>query len=218
VAVDSAAAAQAYARLISDPGLRRRMGQAGRQRAEQLFAWPRIIQAYEALWQDQERERREWMQATKAEFRLRNVKGRWSHNDNQDQTPHSTIRNPHPAFRPGYFPTVESAFAGYPTRWLGHPGDNVCFQTVLGAEENLERLLSMPLVNHVAASRSGDPAVLCAILAAGQFPCPLEALEKILSGKGVAGPAVQATLAWMLKYDLLRVSSVVPLDDPSPKG
>lgn len=49
-AVDVDAAAEAYARLIADPDLRRRMGEAGRTRAAQLFDWAAIIPQYEEIW------------------------------------------------------------------------------------------------------------------------------------------------------------------------
>ncbi len=50
IAVDVPAMAAALTRLVDDNDLRRRMGDAGRCRAAQQFAWPRIIQAYEHLW------------------------------------------------------------------------------------------------------------------------------------------------------------------------
>ncbi len=49
-AVDIDAARAAYVRLIEDPGLRRKMGDAGRARARSVYDWSVIIPAYEALW------------------------------------------------------------------------------------------------------------------------------------------------------------------------
>jgi starch synthase len=49
-AVDVGAAIEAYAALIGDPALRRRMGEAGRARARRLFDWSVIVPAYQALW------------------------------------------------------------------------------------------------------------------------------------------------------------------------
>jgi glycosyltransferase involved in cell wall biosynthesis len=49
-AVDSAAVAQAIARLAEDPDLRRRMGEAGMRRAAAVYDWRNVIPAYEALW------------------------------------------------------------------------------------------------------------------------------------------------------------------------
>jgi hypothetical protein len=193
VAVDCAAATQAYGRLISNAELRLTMGLAGRECAEENFAWPRIIHAYEALWQDQERERQDRMKGIGVRSELVQAISDYSR-----LTPSQTR-----------YPAPEHSFAGYPTRWLD--GDSDCLQTVLGAEERLERLLAMPLVNHVAESRCSDAAALRAVLAAGRFPCPLTEMERILTKESVTTSssctrtAVRATLAWMLKYDLLRV-------------
>jgi starch synthase len=49
-AVDTVAAAKALTTLIEDPGLRRRMGAAGRARARESFDWPVIVRSYQRLW------------------------------------------------------------------------------------------------------------------------------------------------------------------------
>ena len=51
-AVNVALAAQAIARLASSPELRRRLGEAGRRRARSSFAWPVVVQQYNALFAD----------------------------------------------------------------------------------------------------------------------------------------------------------------------
>jgi len=48
--VDIDAAAQAFVRLIENPDERRRMGEAGRQRANEVFDWRAIIPRYQDLW------------------------------------------------------------------------------------------------------------------------------------------------------------------------
>ena len=50
VAVDVEAAAQAFTRLFASPELRQQLGQAGRQRAREVYDWAVIIPQYEALW------------------------------------------------------------------------------------------------------------------------------------------------------------------------
>nr|WP_207263852.1 glycosyltransferase family 4 protein [Desulfovibrio sp. Huiquan2017] len=55
-AVDVPALAEALGRLIRDPGLRRAMGAAGRERIERHFAWPVVIKRYLALWDELWRE------------------------------------------------------------------------------------------------------------------------------------------------------------------
>jgi glycosyltransferase involved in cell wall biosynthesis len=51
-AVDVEGAAEAYATLANDAGLRRRMGEAGRKRAREEFDWAKIIPQYQTLWQE----------------------------------------------------------------------------------------------------------------------------------------------------------------------
>ena len=50
VAVDVEAAAQAFTHLFASPELRQQLGQAGRQRAREVYDWAVIIPQYEALW------------------------------------------------------------------------------------------------------------------------------------------------------------------------
>ena len=50
VAVDVEATAQAFTRLFASPELRKQMGEAGRQRAREVYDWSVIIAQYEALW------------------------------------------------------------------------------------------------------------------------------------------------------------------------
>lgn len=50
VAVDVEATAQAFTRLFASPELRKQMGEAGRQRARDVYDWAAIIPQYEALW------------------------------------------------------------------------------------------------------------------------------------------------------------------------
>ena len=50
VAVDVQATAQAFKRLFQSPELRKQLGQAGRQRAREVYDWAVIIAQYEALW------------------------------------------------------------------------------------------------------------------------------------------------------------------------
>jgi glycosyltransferase involved in cell wall biosynthesis len=57
VSVDIGAAASAYARLIRDPNLRRRLGEAGRRRAREVFDWSVIWPRYEALFLELEARR-----------------------------------------------------------------------------------------------------------------------------------------------------------------
>jgi alpha-maltose-1-phosphate synthase len=58
VAVDAAAAEVAFRRLFADAALRRRMGEAGRRRAEALYDWRTVIASYQALWAELAERRR----------------------------------------------------------------------------------------------------------------------------------------------------------------
>jgi len=51
-AIDTDAAARAFALLANGEGLRRRMGESGRERVRAAYDWSVIIPAYEALWSD----------------------------------------------------------------------------------------------------------------------------------------------------------------------
>jgi len=50
IAVDEAAAVDAYVALIQNADLRHRMGEAGRQRARETFSWERVYGLYRELW------------------------------------------------------------------------------------------------------------------------------------------------------------------------
>jgi glycosyltransferase involved in cell wall biosynthesis len=174
VTIDINATAAALARLISDDDLRHSMGAAARQDAVERFAWPRIIQAYEDLWHEQDAERRAF----------------------------ASRLPPHPSNGPACYPDIEQTFAAYPTRWLDS-GDRLT--ATAGAPSMLDVLLAMPLTHHVPGRRSSDPALLRKLLDAAAVPCPIAGLDAILDRAGVRHRDGRATLAWMLKYDLLRV-------------
>jgi glycosyltransferase involved in cell wall biosynthesis len=59
VVVDVEATAEALDRLASDPELRQRLGANGAARAREIFDWKVVIRAYERLWDDLGRLRRE---------------------------------------------------------------------------------------------------------------------------------------------------------------
>ena len=180
VAVDPAAVAVALGRLIADDGLRQRLGAAGRARALERFAWPAVIRAYERLWEGQEEERR-----------AASARGQ--------------ERRPHPG--PACYPAPEHTYAAYPTALLGDDDRVVADED---ARERLTWLLGLPLTNYVAERRSADPEVLRSVLAAAASPRTLAELDGVLAGAGVRRVPGRATLAWMLKYGLLRPASDLP--------
>jgi starch synthase len=58
VALDGAQLTQAYGGLIRDAGLRRQMGECGRQRARAEFDWQVVLRRYRALWSELDERRR----------------------------------------------------------------------------------------------------------------------------------------------------------------
>jgi hypothetical protein len=52
-AVDIEACTHALSALFTQPELRQRLGENGRQRAREVYDWQVVIRAYEALWQEQ---------------------------------------------------------------------------------------------------------------------------------------------------------------------
>jgi hypothetical protein len=58
VALDGAQLAQAYGSLVADAGLRRQLGECGRQRARAEFDWQVVLRRYRALWSELDERRR----------------------------------------------------------------------------------------------------------------------------------------------------------------
>jgi glycosyltransferase involved in cell wall biosynthesis len=175
VAVDTEAAAAAYEKLIRDPALRRRMGEAGRARAQALFDWAVVIRQYETLWDEQDAERKRWRLSGKA--------------------------NSREGHGPAIYPRPEESFARHASLML--QGDSVLVAAP-GALERLPLLLASTLTAYVPEARVTDPALLQSILAGCARPVPVSRLDEILIKSGVTHVKGRATLAWMLKYSLLR--------------
>ncbi|HUG93067.1 MAG TPA: glycosyltransferase family 4 protein, partial [Planctomycetaceae bacterium] len=178
VAVDSAAAARAFARLFEDADLRRRMGEAGRQRAVREFAWPVVIRAYENLWQAQEAERAE--RAAQAGSKPPRHAG------------------------PAAYPAPERSFAGYPARWLD---EHVPLVAAPDAAARLAVVAELPLTNHEARFRVSDAGVLMRLVERpGAVRTAGDLIDELAAATGATPVVARATLAWLMKYDLLRVA------------
>jgi glycosyltransferase involved in cell wall biosynthesis len=184
-AVDSPAMAAAVARLVADEPLRRRMGGAGRRRALDQFAWPLIIRAYERLWHEQDAERRE---RAGARASAQTGTSRWC--------------------GPAAYPAPERSFARYPTGLLDSPDRLVPSP---GASDALDVLLAMPLAQHAPGRRVPDAGLLRSAI--DRAPCSVADIDHLLAVAGVDHGVGRATIAWMLKYDLLRVT-----EDDRPAG
>jgi glycosyltransferase involved in cell wall biosynthesis len=174
VAVDAEAAGAAMRRLVENADLRRRLGDAGRRRAVEQFAWPHVIRAYENLWRDQV--------AALAEFRKVGPIAEG------------------PSDSPIY-PDPERSFASYPTHWLD-ADDRL--RATPEAARLLGLALALPLTNHVPAGRSADPALLVGILEAAADSATIADLDALFRGAGLVRRDGRATIAWLLKYGILQ--------------
>ena len=104
------------------------MGEAGRRRACEQFAWSHVIRSYEDLWYEQDRER--------------------SARAGSESSPKGAT------IGPAAYPDIERSFAGYPTRWLesaslGRRG--------AGATDGLESCLHSPWQTTPRAGVSPTP-------------------------------------------------------------
>lgn len=174
VAVDVRATTQALERLFTDAPLRASMGAAGRERVLSEFNWARVIARYEEVWREQEQVRAEHASRAQA----------------------STVRTPVP------FPDVEHTFGSYPSETLTLDALVVSSDD---AGARLGQLLSSSLTNYRPGARIVEPAVLLELLERAHEASSLGSLDALLDAGGrVPVQRRRATLAWLLKYDLLR--------------
>lgn len=123
----------------------------------------------------------------------------WAEQEETRRAVERSRQRPPDSGRTGLYPAPEVAFAGYPTRWLG---DDVRLTATPGAATALDVLLGLPLVTHAEWARHTDRGLLGRVLAAADGRSLAE-LEEMMGDAGGRQRA-RATLAWMLKYDLLR--------------
>ena len=177
VCVDVPLTTQAFERLFTDAALRARMGERGRARVLEQYGWAHVIRQYEAVWREQERVRREHVALASS-------------------TGPSAVRTP------VAFPDVEFTFGSYPSAILGMDAQVVASEQ---ASHDLESLLKLPLTSYVASSRVADQGTLLKLLELAAAPRGLGELEAALTAAGIPRQRCRATLAWLLKYDLLRI-------------
>lgn len=175
VAVEVQATAQAFVRLFESPALRQQMGEAGRQRAREVYDWAAIIPQYEALW------------AQLTEIR-------------QAEAPKlNALPHPWPARVDPFH-----AFAAYPTRVLTEQtvlglvdGDA---ETALKRTLAYRQLAMVDFAKIVLPAEAEIRTVLQAA-AAG----PKTALELVAQIPAARQAFVFRCLAWLLKLGVLRV-------------
>ena len=178
-AIDVTDMKSAIVRLVSDEPLRHAMGQAGRRRALEYFSWPRIIRQYEALWDTQETERLAWNQKENEE--CKSQAECWG------------------AAGAAAYPSPERTFSSYPTIRLDRHDHLVATPD---ASDALELLLAHTLTHHTPGRRVSSPEILRAALA--EVPCSIGELDRFWSSSGIEHSIGRASLAWMLKYNLIR--------------
>lgn len=173
-AVDVSATAAAYERLLSDESLRCALGAAGRQRVLERFTWGHVVGAYERLWRQQESDRQKYA----AEMT-------------------SQERSPVPAA----YPAPEVTFRGYPSSWLN---EDDRLQVAPNWSNQLDTLLSMPLTGYASEHRIVDAKRIRTVVSAAESPRTVAELVRLLNPESENSESAKATLAWLVKYNLLR--------------
>jgi len=178
VSVDIEATAQAFVQLFESTELRQRMGQAGKQRAQQLYDWSSIIAQYEALWQEQ----------TQLRLAAQQV-------DQVTLPPHAWPARMDPFF----------AFESYPTQTLKPTSVLALVDT--SATEALLRVnqyKSLAMVNFAKLVLPSDAEIVHVLNAAAQGPSSAQALVQGIEPSRQA--FVLRSLAWLLKLGVLRLA------------
>lgn len=176
-AVDIDACTQALVALFTQPELRQRLGENGRQRAHDVYDWSRVIAAYETLWQEL------------AEIRAKAI----------------TIAPLTPG-KPAY-PLCDDPFrilAHYPTQSLNQ--DMVLGLGSMAAPEKLQVLRTTWMTNFGADKRSPTPmidAMLAAIAQEGSLTVG-EILRRFAGSELAPVVYLSRTLVYLLKFDVLR--------------
>ena len=178
MSVDIEATAQAFVQLFESAELRQQMGQAGKQRAQQLYDWRAIIAQYEALWQEQ-RQLRLAAQTAKQGAALRHA---W------------------PARIDPFF-----AFESYPTQTL-KPTSMLALTdlSVPEAQQRLNQYKTLAMVNFAKLVLPTDEEVASVFKAAAHGPVSAQAMLETITPSRQA--FVLRSLVWLLKLGLLRLA------------
>jgi starch synthase len=178
VSVDIEATAQAFFQLFESAELRQRMGQAGKQRAQQLYDWATIIAQYEVLWKEQ------------TQLRL------------AAQTADQVAVPPHawPARMDPFF-----AFESYPTQTL-KPTSVLALADASSTEALLRvnQYKGLAMVNFAKLVLPSDAEIVYVLKAAAQGPSSAQALVQGIEPSRQA--FVLRSLAWLLKLGVLRLA------------
>jgi glycosyltransferase involved in cell wall biosynthesis len=178
VSVDIEATAQAFVQLFDSAELRQRMGQAGKQRAQQLYDWSAIIALYEVLWKEQTQSRLAAQAANQVAV-----------------PPHAWPARMDPFF----------AFESYPTQTLKLT--SMLALADASATEALLRVnqyKTLAMVNFAKLVLPTDAEISQVLNAAVQGPTSAQALVQGIEPRRQA--FVMRSLAWLLKLGVLRLA------------
>lgn len=175
VAVDVDATTQAFAKLFASPELRRRMGEAGRQRAVDIYDWAAIIPRYEALWD----ELGELRQAQAGDLK--------------------SLTHPWPARMDPFH-----AFASYPTRALSTDTVlSLADGDVVTAARRLTQYRQLAMVDFAKSVIPSEEECLDLLTKLADGPLPAGILVQALpAGRQ---PFVFRALSWLLKLGVLKL-------------
>ena len=180
-AVDADACTRAFITLIEQPDLRRRMGDAGRERAESVYDWQNIIPDYEALW----RELADRRQQAGETAPLR-----------PGQAPHPLCQDPFALFA-HYTPTHLDAGS----RLMRSPAATMELRRRVAADwmgrYGGDRRLSEELVTELLKLCAAE-----AVITAGELLEKLSVRHDTL----FSAPHFYRTLGYLLKFELLRLA------------
>ena len=178
VSVDIEATAQAFVQLFESAELRQQMGQAGKQRAQQLYDWRAIIAQYEALWQEQ------------TQLRLAA----------QTAKQGAALQHAWPARIDPFF-----AFESYPTQTL-KPTSMLALTdlSIPEAQQRLNQYKTLAMVNFAKLVLPSDEEVASVFKAAAHGSVSAQAMLETITPSRQA--FVLRSLVWLLKLGLLRLA------------
>jgi starch synthase len=181
IAVDTGAAAAAYAALIGDPELRRRMGHAAQAEARVRFDWRVVVAQTQELWADLADRRR----------LLKEIAPLPDHSVDAVASAHLPCPDPF------------WIFAGYPTAML-RPGSVISLMPD-ATPEAVEARLKSPLSDFAMAilPELGDMTAAIRHLAAAG---PMEAASLAQLAAPDRSERLYRGLLWMAKMDLIRIA------------
>jgi glycosyltransferase involved in cell wall biosynthesis len=176
-AVDIEACTQALTTLFTQPELRQRLGENGRQRTRETYDWRVVIAAYENLWQEL------------AQLRLQ-----------------STTTAPINSGTPAY-PLCDDPcrlLAHYPTQVLSK--EQVLRLGAMAAPDKLESLRSVWMTNFGADKRSPTATIeqVLAAIAQEGFLTVDEILHRYAGWEPDARAYLYRTLVYLVKFDILH--------------